>query len=199
MALFSSETQSTSTAEPPVTSNETFTNSEAVRGAVNDVLSNHSQGGGQPKRGRGRPKGVKNSTRTESVRAEIPENTQPPSPPVDVESIKKTVAVVLDATDNYVKGKIGGLALRLTSDKDIAAGLQSSVAMSSLERDLIINTSGTVALKYEVLSRFMPEVILLVAVGSYGARVANAMRELKVMVAEQQAETKTKFQSNAVS
>jgi hypothetical protein len=189
---------STPAAQPPSSTPSPTpkpTDAAAIRNgaAVVSKTSRDSSGKFLPKfpapRGRGRhPKDCDCGRCKGSARpgGPSPVGAAGPSAPVvllDPDTVKRSVAAVLKAVDSVVVRKVYRTAREITagdpaSDK-LAREYAGAVQQTATETETIAELSAIVASKYDLLGRYAPEGLLVIALGSYAVRVVSTLRQLE--------------------
>lgn len=128
---------------------------EKIRNAANTVDSKHD--GEEPKRGRGRPKGSKNSSRPDTAQAQGSTDGID-SAYLDPEVVRTGVKAVVKAVDLYVTSKFFHLVKQMTrGDVELANQFKIEATVS----EELVNGYGEagVALtkKYAMLLQYAPE------------------------------------------
>ncbi len=126
------------------------------------------------KRGRGRPPGSTNKNRPADFGAKK-ENVSRRAPDLDaMESAKfigTSLVTIVDLLDSFVQSSCLGRIEKKRPDKlEEFRIMAAKFSLGEGDKKLIAESGEKVALRYEVLSRFGPEVVLGVTLGQYAVR-----------------------------
>lgn len=149
---------------------------------------NNSADGGAPialgaepvKRGRGRPPGSGNKNKPLSFGNKA-EPVSRSAPSVDsLESAKfigTALVTLVELGESYVHNSCAERIEKRRSDKLAEfKALAEKFSLKETERKLIADSMEKVALRYDVLSKFGPEVVLSVSLGQYAIRQLSLMK-----------------------
>lgn len=99
--------------------------------------------------------------------------------------VKRTFASILGAVDRKVTSDVTTQAEQLGCDADLAKELAKSAGLSPDELGIICDSGATIVCRYELLTKFAPEVALFLTLASYGARVLTVKGRLRHIAVEQ--------------
>lgn len=154
-------------------------NSETPANAIDagsEVIAKHRK----PRSDAGKPRGSYKKKDLQGSVDPVPvsENTQSALVALDAGAIKKGVASLCKAVDAMLVRKTYRASLQITKDDNFSKNLATDVSMVEEERDLISELTATVCVRHEILGRYAPEALLVIAIGSYTTRVITAFRKL---------------------
>lgn len=102
---------------------------------------------------------------------------------IDPVLVQESVKALLGTVDETVKKSVKITAMRLLNAENQAAILESKVAMTTTEVDMISKLSGNVAVQYQLAGQHANAAFLAVFVIGYSVRVGMVMNELKKLEA----------------
>ena len=138
------------------------------------------RGGARP--GAGRPK----SNAAPGVASPAKGETKPPEitpSPADIEFCKKIAETGLEILDRVVTGKIVK-EINLIGDDSIRSKANlfiSEIEIGAADKRLVGDAAGALAAKYPFLSAYAPEAVIVGWATSYGMRVTNVIKQLKLL------------------
>lgn len=144
----------------------------------------------------GKPRGPRGQNKPRNLANQVNGNSGQEAPevplaPVDIGAVKKGVSSLCKAVDAVLVRKTYRTAMLVTKDEKFSQSIASDVAMQAEENDLISELTAVVCQRHEILGRFAPECLLVLALGSYGTRVLVGFRKLNDI-----AETMQKVNAN---
>jgi hypothetical protein len=138
----------------------------------------------KPRSDAGKPRGPRNKAATNepSNQASVPAALET----VDITAVRKGVSSLFRSLDALLTRKTYRTALFVSdNDETFSRNIAADVSMPKEENELISELTASVCQRHELLGRFAPETLLIIALGSYGTRVMVAFKKLNDIAATQ--------------